>query len=114
MRPRMTRHLRRLVPVHEGDGAGGVRRSWVQRGAFWAEVRARAGGVAVTEIGTDSKLRVRITVHAVPADHPNRPAQGDRFHETGRVYEVEAVHEADAAGRYLTCYAAEVAGGAST
>ena len=107
---RFRRHLVLEAAVSRPDGAGGVTRAWEARGAFWAEVRAGRGRVRVTELGADPDLRVRIRIRAVPPGHPARPAQGDHFLEPGRVYEVETVHEADAAGRYLDCDARELAG----
>ena len=67
-----------------------------------------SGGLTVTELGEDPRLRLRIAIHALPEGHVDRPVQGDRFREGRRLYDVDAVHEADPAGRYLTCHARAV------
>ena len=111
MRRTFTRYLVRHVPVDRPDGAGGTLRGWERRGAFWGEIRIRSARLRVTDVGADPRLRLRITIHSVPEDHPNRPVQGDRFREGGRTYEIEAVHEADRKGRYLACLVHEVVEG---
>ena len=108
MRRSFRRMLRHLVPDHLHDGAGGYREVWREAGILWADLRASSGRADVTDIGRDPALRVRITMHALPDDHPDRPAQGDRLRDGGRLFEVDAVAEADADRRYLVCWAHEV------
>ncbi|KIT17289.1 head-tail adaptor protein [Jannaschia aquimarina] len=111
MRRTFTRHLNRLVPERVSDGAGGFERIWTERGSLWGDVQARTGTLRVTELGEEPRLKVKITAHALPQDHEGRPWQGDRLVDGLRAYEVEAVHEDDRRGRWLTIYAREVTEG---
>ena len=108
MRRHFTRRLVRMVARRTSDGAGGFDRDWVPSGAIWADVKVRSGGQRTTELGEEPRLRLRIVTHAVPVGHAARPGAGDRLLDGSRLYEVEAVHEADAERRYLTCFANEV------
>lgn len=106
--PRLTRRMRRLVPVRVPDGAGGRTRSWEAGGAFWASVSPGGGGARVTELGTEPRLRLRIVTQALPEGHPTRPVPGDRLAEGARLYAVDAVDPADGEGRWLTLFAREI------
>lgn len=108
------RRLELRAPVHAPDGAGGSVRDWVARGAFWGSVAATGGRARTGETGIEPVLRVQIVLRAMPVGHEGRPAPGDRLVEAGRTYLVDAVHEADPDGRFLTCWAREApAGGGS-
>ena len=100
---------RRLVlsrADESADGAGGTTRDWRERGALWAEVRMRSGGLAVTEFGRSPRLQVRITTHELPEGHEMRPGPGDRLRDGLRTFEVQAVHCGDR--RFLVVLASEV------
>ena len=88
-----TRRLTLEVPVRTPDGGGGQVRGWEERGAIWADVRMRSGGLKHSEFGRTPRLQVRIKTHALPDGHPTRPIAGDRLRDGSRVYEVEATHE---------------------
>ena len=89
------------------DGAGGFTTLWRSLGTLWAEVRPGSGrDVAGVEV-TLSSVAMRITVRAAPRGTSARPCAGQRFREGDRLFAILAVVEADAAGRYLTCYARE-------
>lgn len=107
--PQLTRRLALEEKQATPDGAGGFVQSWTVLGHHWAEVAARTGSARTGEFGTVSRLPLKITVRGVPQDHPARPQAGQRFHDGARVYAVDAVHEADPHGRYLTCFAHEEA-----
>ena len=46
-----TRRLTLEVPVRTPDGGGGQVRGWEERGAIWADVRMRSGGLKHSEFG---------------------------------------------------------------
>lgn len=106
----VTRLNRRLV-LEEAqrvpDGAGGFTLAWVALGALWARVEAEAGRERAGEFVTLSSVAHRITVRAAPQGAPSRPKPEQRFREGARVFRITAVAEADAEGRYLTCFAQE-------
>lgn len=106
-----SRRLVRLVQIRQPDGAGGYGSSWIEAGALWADVVARTGGLRVTELGDEPRLRLKITTPGVPQGHASRPAPGDRLRDGTRLYEIEAVHEADPLGRALTLFASEITEG---
>ncbi|GIT91818.1 tail protein [Jannaschia pagri] len=108
------RRMTHQVPVDTADGAGGFVRTWVSRGALWCEIRMRSGSLKATEFGDTARLKVRILTHAVPSDHDARPWPGHRMLDGPRTFVIDAVHESDSAGRYLTILATEMpeAGGA--
>jgi hypothetical protein len=106
--PRLTRRLIHEVPVHRPDGTGGFERDWEVRGAHWAEMRMRSGGLPETEFGRSPRLAVRITIHAMPQQHAARPWPGHRLVDGLRTYLVEAVHEGRDT-RFLTVLASEEA-----
>lgn len=101
---------RKLVleqPVVAPDGAGGFSRTWQSLGALWADVvavtaRERDGG----EVSVSS-ARYRITVRGAPFGAEARPTAEQRFREGTRLFNIVAVTERDAEGRYLTCHTKE-------
>ena len=105
------KELKWLLDLEErqrvADGAGGFDTTWAQLGQLWAHVEAR--GVSNTEVtgGDTSRIRYRITVRAAAEGAPERPKIGQRLRDGTRAFEVEAVHEADAAGLYLHIWANE-------
>ena len=101
-----TRRLVLTTPVRVPDGAGGFVREWRTRGALWAEVRMRSGGLRHGEFGRMPRLQVRIVTHALPEGHVMRPVPGDRLMDRSRALEVEAIHESDR--RTMTILASEV------
>lgn len=105
--PRLNRHLmlehRERVP----DGAGGFDDTWVSLGALWADVQARTGRDASGEAVSLSTTGYRIIVRAAPFGAPSRPSPGQRFREGTRIFRIQAVAEADARARHLTCFCEE-------
>lgn len=91
------------------DGAGGVSRDWIERGAMWCEVRLRSGSLRQTEFGRTPRLQVRITTHELPEGHPMRPANGDRLRDGAKLFEVQAVHSGER--RFVVILASEVSDG---
>ncbi|MEM7722882.1 MAG: head-tail adaptor protein [Pseudomonadota bacterium] len=106
-RPDLTRALVLEAPVRVPDGGGGYAEDWSPLGTVWADVSPRGAG---REGVSGSKLALKITLRAVPQEAASRPKPGMRFRERARLYEIEAVTEADAAGRYLICFAREEVG----
>ena len=111
MRPQLTRSLVLETRVATPDGAGGVIETWSPLGALWADVQARTGREVSRAAAAFSKAAYRITVRAAPVGSQSRPEPDQRFREGGRVFRIEAVAEADASGRFLTCFAQEEVGG---
>lgn len=108
MRRVYARRLERLVQTRVPDGAGGYSSTWQPRGGLWADVKAGAGGVRVTELGEEPRLRLKISMPWVPLGHSSRPEPGDRLQDQTRLYEVEALHEANGSAHALTLFAREI------
>ncbi|MEX1233584.1 MAG: phage head closure protein [Roseovarius sp.] len=101
---------RRLVleaPERASDGAGGYTETWRQVGEIWAGIAARTGRETVDGEAQMSSTGYKITVRAAPHGAPSRPKPEQRLHSGSRVFNITAVTEQDALGRYLTCYATE-------
>lgn len=101
---------RRLVLEHvvrAPDGAGGFTETWEVLGTLWAEVRAGTGREAAGEEITLSSVAYRVFVRGAPIGSAARPEPGQRFREGQRVFAIQAVAEADPAGRVLVCFARE-------
>lgn len=89
------------------DDAGGYVESWRALGTLWAQVAPRTGRELAGLDVTVSRVAYRITVRGAPIGAPSRPKAGQRFREQDRLFHIRAVTEADAEGRYLTCFAEE-------
>lgn len=104
-------HLNRALVLEAmgrvADGAGGFAESWAVLGTLWAEVRPGTGRDRVAEDSLQGVVGYRITLRGAPQGSPARPVPGQRLRDGGRVFAILAVTEADAAGRYLTCFARE-------
>jgi len=103
--PRLNRQLVLETPDMLSDGAGGFIRGWVPLGILWAQVTARSGRETMQAGAPVSRMSYKITVRAAPEGSDARPAPQQRFREGDRIFAIEAVAEADAEGRYLTCLA---------
>ncbi|MEP2920996.1 MAG: phage head closure protein [Sulfitobacter sp.] len=103
--PRLNRQLVLETPDMLSDGAGGFIRGWVPLGILWAQVTARRGRETMQAGAPVSRMAYKITVRAAPEGSDERPAPQQRFREGDRIFAIEAVAEADAEGRYLTCLA---------
>lgn len=104
--PRLNRKLVLESPERIPDGAGGFSEGWQALGVIWAEVVPRTG----REVTDGSRLSLKITLRAVPQGSASRPTAAQRFRDGARLYSIDAVTEADPAGRYLVCFAHEEAG----
>lgn len=105
--PQLNRPLVLEAMSRVADGAGGFAESWGALGTLWAEVKPGAGRDAAGEEVVMGVVGYRITLRGAPQGSPARPAPGQRFRDGGRLFAILAVTEADAAGRYLTCFARE-------
>lgn len=103
----LNRALLLEAPQETGDGAGGRYKAWVVLGTLWAEVRPGAGNQAAGEEVVLARTTCRIVVRGAPVGSSQRPKPGQRFREGTRLFSILAVFEADAEGRFLTCYARE-------
>lgn len=105
--PHLNRRLVLEAPVRQPDGAGGFVQFWVAQGTHWAEVVARTGRERFEAATPVSAVSYRITLRASRHGAASRPLPEQRFRDGGRIFLIRAVTEADAAGRYLTCFADE-------
>ena len=105
--PRLTRRLTLEVAEAAPDGGGGVSRRWRARGVHWAAVSAVSGREGVSAGVEGSRVSHRITLRYAPPGAPARPRASDRLREGGRVFDVQAVAEADGENRFLTIWAVE-------
>lgn len=101
--PLLNRQLTLETPARLADGAGGFSESWQSLGTLWGAVQLRSG----REASGLSHSRFKITLRAAPEGHSMRPRADQRLVEGPRRYRIDAVHEADPQGRYLTCFAHE-------
>lgn len=104
--PNINRKLVLEAPQRVADGAGGYTETWQALGIIWGEVLPRGAGREVEA----SELKLKITVRAAPQGAPSRPSAMMRFRDVDRLYRIDAVTEAEAAGRYLVCFAQEEVG----
>lgn len=105
--PRLNRKLVLEAPQRVPDGAGGFTESWAALGEVWAQVAARTGRETSGEATSLARVSYKITLRAAPAGSDARPRPEQRFRDGSRVFRINAVAEADEAGRYLTCFADE-------
>ncbi|NUH64579.1 phage head closure protein [Sulfitobacter sp. S0837] len=106
-RPHLNRALTLEAPQRVNDGAGGFVESWQPLGTLWAEVTPRTGRETAQSATAVSRMSFKITVRAAPQGAAQRPTARQRFRDGTRVFTIQAVAEADRAGRYLTCFAQE-------
>jgi head-tail adaptor len=102
--------LRRLVleaPETVPDGSGGFTVGWVPVGTLWADVTARAGREDFAAGAVRPRVRYRIVVRAAPVGAASRPRPEQRLREGARVFDILAVAEREADGRYLEIVAEE-------
>ncbi|MDR7125381.1 head-tail adaptor protein [Pseudotabrizicola sp. 4114] len=104
-------HLNRLLTLEQSvstpDGAGGFSTSWHAVGTLWAEVVPGTGRELGGEEVRQASVPYRITLRGAAAGSPRRPVPGQRLTDGGRVFQVLAVTEREAAGQYLICFARE-------
>ena len=105
--PVLSRRLVLETPGRVADGAGGFTEAWTPVGELWAEVTARSGRERAEAGAPVSAVAYRIVVRAAPYGAPSRPMPQQRFRDGARLFVIQAVSEADAGGRYLTCFADE-------
>lgn len=104
--PHFNRKLVLEAPQRVSDGAGGFSETWAALGIIWGEVLPRGAGREVEA----SELKLKVTVRAAPQGAPSRPTAAMRFRDGDRIYVIDAVTEAEAAGRYLICFVKEEVG----
>lgn len=105
--PRLNRQLVLEAPDVLSDGAGGFVQGWVPLGIVWANMTARSGRETAQSGAPVSRMGFRIIVRGAPAGSDKRPAAQQRFRDGDRIFNIEAVAEHDAEGRYLACFAQE-------
>ena len=105
--PRVNIELGLEAAEREGDGLGGYRLVWRQRGKLWAEMRAGSGRERFGQVGAESVVPWKVTVRGAALGDPRRPAAGQRFRRGDRLFRIEAVAESGPDGRWLICHARE-------
>lgn len=103
----LNRRLSLQRRVTTPDGAGGFSVAWETVGELFANVEARRGGERVIGARTLPSVSTLITVRSAPPGDDRRPTTDQRFVDGERVFGILAVSEADAFGRYLTCWTEE-------
>ncbi|SDW35621.1 phage head-tail adaptor, putative, SPP1 family [Albimonas donghaensis] len=107
MAPVLNRRLVLESPERVPDGAGGGGLGWLELGVLWGAITPRAGRELERGGRQGSRVSHRILVRAAPVGASTRPRADQRFRENGRTFRIRAVTEADARGRFLTCWADE-------
>ncbi|QOL79785.1 phage head closure protein [Pseudooceanicola spongiae] len=107
MIPRLNRQLVLEQSMRSADGAGGYATIWSELGTLWAEVLPGSSTVLRQGGLTVHRQTLKISVRGVAIGRPSRPLPGQRFRDGGRIYDIEAVSERDAEGRFLVCTARE-------
>jgi len=92
------------------DGAGGFEANWEPIGSLWGDVVVQAARARETSLNDASLVRLKIAVRSAPVGSSMRPIAGQRFVEGTRIYNIDAVSDADELGLYLTCWAKEEVG----
>ena len=105
--PILNRALILETPERVPDGAGGFQTFWTAIGLHWAHVDTRSAGEVAGVGSAVSVVKMRITVRGAPVGAPSRPKPEQRFREGDRLYQIQAVTDADRDGRYLTCHVTE-------
>jgi head-tail adaptor len=89
------------------DGAGGFTLRWQPLGLLWAHVGLRSGREMGLKGTAASVTSYRITVRGAPLSSDERPRPDQRLRDGERVFQINAVAEADPRGHYLVCFATE-------
>jgi head-tail adaptor len=101
--PHLNRELTLETLQAVPDGAGGYVPTWVEAGRLWAELRAPRGREGEEGEAVVAEVGWRIVTRGAAPGAPSRPVAGQRFRDGSRVFPIVAVHEGDAAGRFLVC-----------
>lgn len=109
MTPRLNVALVLEDARRESDGLGGYRTQWVALGVLHAAMQAARGGERAGEVGPRNRVDWRITTRGAAPGDVRRPVAGQRLRLGMRVFRIETVAEADAAGRFLEIQAKEEA-----
>ena len=105
--PRLNRRLILESPYRVSDSAGGFTQDWVPIGVIWGDVRSRTGKQNASAGAPVSSVAYKIIVRAEPPGHSGRPLPEQRLRDGSRVFNLTAITEYDADGRYLACFADE-------
>ncbi|MFD1795817.1 head-tail adaptor protein [Paracoccus aurantiacus] len=105
--PKLTVPLRLETKERQADGLGGHRAVWRTIGLVYAEMRSGIGRLRGAEAGPESVVGWTITLRAFPQGDPRRPIAGQRLRMGSRSFRIDAVAEADPAGRHLRVIAEE-------
>ena len=105
--PSLNRKLVLEERVRVPDGAGGFGEGWAMKGTLWANLDSRTGverriGGRVLPV-----VKYRILTRSAPFGADSRPRPEQRFRDGTRVFDILAVGDFDAAGRYLEIWAEE-------
>lgn len=106
-RVHLTRCMSLEAAQRAADGAGGFTETWQKLGTLWAEIKPRSGRLSKGETDALSVTAYKITVRASPIGKQSRPAPGQRFRMSDRVFRIESVTEYEPRGLYLICQCEE-------
>lgn len=105
--PRLTVPLILETRERQPDGMGGHSVQWVALGQVFAAMKAGRGAMRGAEAGPESVAGWTITLRGFAAGDPRRPRPGQRLRMGARLFRIESVAEADAAGCYVQVIAEE-------
>lgn len=91
----------------EPDGAGGILKTWVERGAIWAELKAGSGRERAVGLRPTSTVTHRARIRYAAPDAADRPRADQRLTDGTRVFAILAVAEADDRRRELALWLEE-------
>ncbi len=98
MRERFTIEAPGEVP----DGAGGVKRNWVEGDAVWASIEAIGGGFRFA-----AERAAQTITHRLSMRWRDDLTPLHRLRNGTRVYEIRSVHDADMERRFLVALTSE-------
>lgn len=91
----LTRRLSLEAPDRVSDGAGGYSENWDLLGYVWGQIETIGAGIEGTPEGMASNVRIRITLRSAPVGSSRRPKPDQRLRDGSRVFEIDAVTEAE-------------------
>jgi len=91
----LSRRLTLEAPTRVPDGAGGFSETWELIGYVWGHIDTVAAGTDAAPEGMAANVRTRITMRAAPVGSSRRPKPEQRLREGSRIFEIDAVTEAE-------------------
>ena len=93
--PALTRRFTLEAPTRTSDGAGGYVETWTNLGYVWGHIDTLGAGTDAAIEGPSATVRIRITLRAAPVGSTRRPKPEQRLRDNTRIFDIDAVTEAD-------------------